>query len=441
MTLLGSAPASKLPSQPTTFSWAQLAAYGALRMPLALLELPLYLFLPALYGGHFGISLTIISAVLFATRLLDAITDPLLGGLIAAKRQQSDYRRWIWLGLPFLALGFTALLKPQAQWAPLVVWLTLGSMISYFAYSLISIAYQAWGAEISADDAQAARIAGVREGFGLLGVVLAAAFLAVEKIPVLIALFIAMAGISAYFIRFAPDKIQSKPQALSSNITEQSNPSSLLSSLRLLVPDRRFHRLLSVFLVNGIATAIPATLVLFFVNDVLLSPTKAPMFLLTYFLAGAFGMPLWIWLAKRFGLEITWLIGMMFAVIAFAWAVGLRAGDSTQFFMVCLMTGFALGADLAVPPSLLARVIKLANHQQSAEAAYFGVWNFAIKFNLAAAAVIALPLVEFFGYKPGSSANTMGLSLTYAALPCALKLIAGLLLWLKPINREMDDPI
>jgi Na+/melibiose symporter-like transporter len=51
-----------------------------------------------------------------------------------------------------------------------------------------------------------------------------------------------------------------------------------------------FLRLLVIFVTNGVAAAIPATLLLFFVRDVLHAEEVTPVFLATYFLAGALGM-------------------------------------------------------------------------------------------------------------------------------------------------------
>ena len=409
-----------------TYSIQSLLAYGALRMPLALLELPLFLFIPKLYGEHFGLSLTLIATVLFATRFIDAFADPFFGAVVTAKRGSVSYRRWILLGLPFLGLGFVVLLKPNATLAPLTLWLVAGSIITYFAYSLISVAYQAWGADMSRDDVEGARITGIREAFGLLGVILAASLLQVETVPYLIALFIGLSIVGAAALIRAPAQ----------SAQADKMRTSMKDLLASLWPDWRFRRLMIVFLLNGIATAIPATLVLFFVKDVLMAGDKAPQFLLAYFVAGALGMPFWIWAAKRIGLEASWLIGMVFAVIAFAWTVGLGAGDTNQFMIVCVVTGLALGADLAMPPAILATVIKAAGRGNSDEASYFGVWNFAIKFNLAAAAAIALPIVEWGGYSPTGTGHTLSLSLAYAALPCALKLIAGMLLCIRPIHQD-----
>ncbi|MFM8766660.1 MAG: MFS transporter, partial [Rubrivivax sp.] len=199
-----------------------------------------------------------------------------------------------------------------------------------------------------------------------------------------------------------------------------------------------FRRLLAVFLVNGIASAVPATLVLFFIRDRLQAPAFEPLFLASYFAAGALSMPLWVRLVRRLGLARTWLIGMVLAVAAFAWAALLGAGDVAAFTAVCIASGVALGADLALPGAMLAGVIQRAGHAGRLEGRYFGWWNFATKLNLALAAGIALPLLAAFGYQPGGrdAQALQALTIAYCLLPCALKLVAAGLLHLLWIRGE-----
>ena len=177
----------------------------------------------------------------------------------------------------------------------------------------------------------------------------------------------------------------------------------LLQPESLAVPLRTpaFRRLLLVYLVNGVASAVPATLVLFFIRDRLQAPTFEPLFLASYFAAGALSMPLWVRAVARFGLARCWLAGMLLAIASFAWAALLGAGDVAGYTAVCIASGLALGADLALPGALLAGVIQRAGHSGRLEGAYFGWWNFATKLNLALAAGIALPLLALFGYTPG----------------------------------------
>jgi len=285
----------------------------------------------------------------------------------------------------------------------------------------------------------------VREAFGLVGVLVASGFLTPDGVPTLTVLFTVLSLGCALALIKAPLGRRATMAATAGPTPARptrSKMAAFFDSWNVLKTNPPFRWLLIVLLLNGIATAIPATLVLFFIEDVLRAPDKAPMFLGAYFLAGAAGMPLWIWLAARIGLRNAWLMGMGFAVIAFIWALELGAGDTGGFMAVCLLTGLALGADLAMPPALLASVISRHPDAGSREGAYFGVWNFTTKLNLAAAAGLALPLLSILGYTPGEVTDqpALALPMVYAALPSALKLLAAMLLFIAPVS-EPDTPV
>jgi Na+/melibiose symporter-like transporter len=201
-----------------------------------------------------------------------------------------------------------------------------------------------------------------------------------------------------------------------------SGEASAWSGARIPLGDPLFRRLLVVFVANGIASAIPATLVLFFIADVLRDESRQGLFLALYFVAGAAGMPLWVRLSARIGKVRAWALGMAAAIAAFVWAYGLGAGDAGAYAAICILSGLALGADLALPPSLLADVIDRARNER-ATGAYFGLWTLATKLNLALAAGVALPLLAALGYAPGGRdpAALAALAFVYAALPCLLK--------------------
>jgi Na+/melibiose symporter-like transporter len=103
----------------------------------------------------------------------------------------------------------------------------------------------------------------------------------------------------------------------------------------------------------------------------------------------------------------------------------LGTGDTVAFTVICVLSGIALGADLALPPSLLADVIG-RHGRMEATGSYFGLWTLATKLNLALAAGIALPLLSALGYAPGGrdQAALSALAFVYAFVPCVLKLAA-----------------
>jgi GPH family glycoside/pentoside/hexuronide:cation symporter len=406
-----------------------LAAYGLFGMPLAMAALPLYVHLPKFYGDHLGVNLALLGGVLLALRLADGVIDPLLGVL---SDRGGARKRWLLLAAPLLALGMIALFMPPTRTeAPLIAWLSLSLALVYGAFSLATINHQAWGAEVSGDPVERTRITAVREGLALSGVVIASvlpAFLGGEdgglgRFALLFAVFtLACAGITVAFT----------PNTRAAPIASTTSP-SFRTLLSRPLADRLFRQLLLVFMLNGIAAAIPATLVLFFIADVLQAESRQGIFLALYFIAGAAGMPLWVKLSARIGKPRAWIAAMFVAIAAFVWASRLGAGDTTAFTIICALSGIALGADLALPPSLLADVIG-RHGRMEATGSYFGLWTLATKLNLALAAGIALPLLSALGYAPGGRdpAALSALAIVYAFVPCVLKLAAcGALIWFK----------
>lgn len=404
----------------------QMLAYGALGFPLAFAALPLYVHVPNLYADSVGLPLALVGAVLLLTRFADALIDPLLG-------QWSDRlgnrRRLILIALPLLGLGLAALLAPPADGG--TTWLVLTLALTFIGFSLATINYHAWGAEIGETPQERVRVTAAREMFALGGVVVAAALPSLLAKDVATAMqhlgwvFIPILALAA-LATFAG----APPANAAAGTTQQGLP------LSAVFADPRFRRLLTVLAVGGIASAIPATLVLFFIADVLQLQEWQGLFLVIYFVCGGLALPGWVALARRYGKVRTWLASMMLAIASFVWAFLLGPGDGLAFALICAASGAALGAELALPPALLADLLADGRRKGQAAAgagAYFGVWNFVNKFNLALAAGIALPLVALFGYKVGAGDTArqglFALAATYALLPAAIKVVSLWLLW------------
>jgi len=416
----------------TSPGWRAGAAYGALGLPLAFVALPLYVTLPNHYATAFGVPLAALGALLLAARLFDAVTDPWIGRFVDRWFAHSTARVLAAAALAALALamGFRALFFPPVEGtAALLAWCGAALVWTYLAYSVLAVLHQAWGARLGGDAAQRARVVAWREAFALVGVLVASVLPALAGMGTATVVFAVALGAGVVLLAQAP-RARGAPR------------SAVPASMALPLGDAAFRRLLAVFLVNGIASAVPATLVLFFVRDRLQAPAFEPLFLASYFAAGALSMPLWVRAVRRLGLARAWLAGMGLAVAAFVWAAFLGAGDVAAFTAVCVASGLALGADLALPGALLAGVIQRAGRSGQAEGAYFGWWNFATKLNLALAAGLALPLLQWFGYTPGSRepAALAALTLAYCALPCVLKLGAAALLVTRWIRHPHGAP-
>ena len=192
-----------------------------------------------------------------------------------------------------------------------------------------------------------------------------------------------------------------------------------------------FRWLLLVYTLNGVAAAMPATLVLFFIRDRIGAPTLSGLFLALYFASAALAAPLWVRAVGRVGAARGWLAGMLATVATFGGAALLQPGDAPGYALVCVASGLCLGADLVLPPALLAGLIERLGHAARLEGAYFGLWSLCAKLSLALAAGISLPLLGLLGYRPGEPASGMlpPLVVAYCLLPSALKAIAAAVFW------------
>jgi GPH family glycoside/pentoside/hexuronide:cation symporter len=399
-------------------------AYGLLGLPLAFAALPIYVHVPHYYAETAGMQLALLGAILLGTRLLDAGIDPWLGWL--ADRVARP--RMVAIALVPFAIGFVALLNPPTQNA--AFWLIGSLTLTYVGFSAASVAYQAWGADIGLNSGLRTRLTAAREGFGLLGVVLAAALptlLAanlsegIERLSWILPPLLLVAAI-ATFVGVGFKRSAALPSAV---LPDHSGTAALLPSLRRVLADIAFRRLLGVFVANGIASALPATLFLFFVADILQLEKASGPLLALYFVAGAASLPLWVKLSSRFGRVYAWLGAIVLSIFAFAGASLLGSGDLWPFAAICIASGLALGADLALPAAIAADL----GERQGQAGACFGVWNFVAKLNLALAAGLALPLLGLLGYVPGGGDGLASLTFAYALLPLGFKALAGLLLW------------
>ncbi len=415
-----------------TVRWRQGVRYGALGLPLAFVALPLYVVLPNHYATEFGIPLATLGAVLLAARTLDAVADPLIGRAADRWLAGGGCQAWwaIVMAAVVLAAGFAALFFPQVRGSSaLLAWCAVTLVVTYLGYSVVTVVHQAWGARLGGDAPQRARIVAWREGLALVGVLVASVLPSLAGLTVTTVVFALVLAIGVLLLRAAPT-----PAA--------SRPSTQPLSMRLPFATPAFRRLLAVYLVNGIASAVPATLVLFFIRDRLQAPTFEPLFLASYFAAGALSIPLWVRAVRWWGLERAWLISMTLAIVVFSGATMLSAGDVIAFTIVCTLSGICLGADLTLPGAILAGVIQRAGHGEQSEGAYFGWWNFATKLNLALAAGVALPALSWFGYAPGSDSPQALAALTtaYCLLPCLLKAGAAALLYTLLIRNARKTP-
>jgi Na+/melibiose symporter-like transporter len=182
--------------------------------------------------------------------------------------------------------------------------------------------------------------------------------------------------------------------------------------------------LLVLAVVNSLPVAMTSPLFLFFVEDSLQLTDWSGPFLIFFFVASGIAIPVWSKLAERFGARPVLLAAMCLSISSFVWAAMIQPGNALGFGIICFASGAAVGAELVILPAVFASLLSRAG---VAPAQSFGLWSFATKLSLPIAAAATLPLLDQAGFVAGqvnSEAALDRLTLLYAVVPCALKIIA-----------------
>ncbi len=409
----------------TGLSRRLLLAYGLPGLPLAALMLPLYVHLPAFYARDLGLGFAVVGLVLLIARLTDVVSDPLVG-LLSDRLAGRFGRRRIWMvaGLPVVLVAVHMLFRPAAEPGP--IYLLAWTAAVYLGGTMILLPYGAWGAEISPDYDQRSRIAAAREGFLVVGTLLAAG------LPVLLGVDGgAVLGLLAWALTLAlPLAVIAAVAMVPEPPFIAGRPTHWRHGLRLLRRNGPFRRLIAAYLLNGIANGLPASLFLLFVAHVLQRAEWSGALLFIYFAAGIAGIPLWLRLSAKYGKHRVWSAAMVGASAVFAFVPLLGPGDLAWFFAICVLTGLTLGADLTLPASMQADVIDLDTLRGGRQrtGVYFAIWGMATKLALALAVGIAFPLLELVGFDAAVAANparaTLTLAMLYSLAPVLFKLAA-----------------
>jgi len=425
-------------SHPLQVDRATLLAYSLPGLPIAMVGLPLYIYLPAYYAVDLGLGLGIVGAVLLAARLWDIVVDLGIGELSDRIHTRFGRRRpWLVLSLPIICLSVELLFRPVApvSWTYLLVW----TMALYLGWTMFLLPYGAWGAELSTDYHERSRISGSREVASVLGT------LAAVTLPALIGgdQGDALNGLALAILTLLPPAVAIAVSTVSEPSPGPRQHQSLAEGYRVLARNRPFRRLILAYLFNGIANGLPATLFLMFVQYRLKSPAWAGALLLEYFLLGIASVPLWVMASKRIGKHRAWVAAMAIACLAFLVVPFLPEGGVLWFALVCVITGLCLGADLALPSSMWADVVDWDTAEMGTERAglLFALWGVATKLALALAVGISFPLLELFGFMPGTAATGGGdglfaLAVLYAWVPVAFKVAAAILVFRFEIDAE-----
>lgn len=428
-------------------------AYAAPAFALAVVGIPVYVYIPKFYTDVVGVHITVLGYLVLAVRVFDAVTDPAIG-LLSDRTKTRFGRRRPYIGLGSLALaGALYLLFNPPDGSPTfeTVWFGVLMFALFLFWTLVVVPYESLGPEITFDYHERTTLFGLRDGALIAGTLAAASSPA--AITYLLDLPADAAGERAKFFWISVGYIPLViglcwwcVLAIREWETKIAVPSfGLEQSVKIIWRNRPFLILLVSYTVSAFGNNLPATLILYYVEYVLQSP-HADLFLLLYFVLGILFLPGWIQVSRKMGKKRTWILSMAVNTGAFVGVFFLGPGDGHIYGVLVCISGIGFGATLALPSAMQADVIdydELISGKRR-EGQYVGLWSVSKKLAAALGVGAALTFLGMMGYEPGieqSPQVVMSLRVLYALIPSLCNLASLIIVAAYPIDAVLHEKI
>jgi GPH family glycoside/pentoside/hexuronide:cation symporter len=423
--------------------------YGAPNLAFGATAIPILINMPKFYADVVGVPLAYLAVAIAATRCLDAIIDPCIGLMSDRTHSRWGRRRpYILVGAPFGGLGFCALMSPPiclGGWGG-AVWFTASSMVCSLFLTIALLPHYALGAELSLDYNERNSLFGAREGFGVLGTIVAAGAPGLlmqrfgwsdREVFARLGLLFTILLVSLCWMMVVV--IGERPEF------RQQPPTPLVPGVRRAMRNRPFKILLASYIANTIGSGMGPILLPFFISYVLQPPHPEvwlSVVLLAYLGIGFFFIPVGVLAARRWGklptLAVCYLIGIAASLLILA-TVG--PGDTTRFLLLVMIAATAFGASGFLPQSMQAEVIDYdeLHTGRRREAQYAGFWSILPKLAAIPSAVLPIALLARLGYVPNVVQNgevVHAIRLLYTLGPAVAAIASLALVSTFPINAK-----
>lgn len=415
--------------QPTSdkrgLSLFQTVCYGFLTLPIAMGGLVLVLFLPTFYAVQLGIGLTSVGLIIGLGRILDVVTDPIIGRWSDNTVSKWGPRRpWILVGLPlYMVAVWFFFLPPEGAG---IVYLVLASSAYFLFFTSFDVPYSSVGLEISPHLHERTDIASTRAVFQVLGA-LAAATLPVamalngaQALEVIVYAMLATATLGLAIFWFG--------------VPQHNRPASaerpgILDALRTVMREPGYGHLLGSFLLVQVANAFPAALTVLFISQIIGAPEQVNIALMLIILASAVFLPIWMYLSRKVGKRRTWMTSIVVCCLALGSTPFLGSGDVVPFFVLCLFLGAAFGCDTIMPTSMLADIVYRTELRGESRfgGTFLAAKNAVSKLAFVAPLLVAFPILDLVGFDAqgsNDSAQTLTLVLFFGPISVLLRLVA-----------------
>jgi Na+/melibiose symporter-like transporter len=456
-----SAPAPVTNGKPLT--WATIIGFGQLAVPLATAGLPIAVYVTRFYAQDLRLNIEDVGFILLVARLADFLVDPIIGYVSDHTRWGFGRRRtWVLLGAPVFALGVYMLFLPPADLISaseearryyLLLWIA----VFYLGWTMITIPYGAWGAELSNDYNERSKITGVREIFTLVGLALAGV------IPVVMgngtaetvaagtvdnSLWQIMITLGLVIVALTPIGVIILYLTAPEPPVKEMHRISIWKGVKVAATNWPFVRLfLATVGVRMGSRAVEGLLIFYLVDAAGFLEQEARQSLLALLVSAIVFAPFWIWAGRAWTKHRALSVAIASGIVVFCVLPFIQKMGFWPNIAAFAALGAAFSAPFTLGQSIAADVIDLDSlkTRQPRAGLLISFFGLAIKGADALGVGLALMIVGWLGYSSTAEVKTaeaiQTLTAVYVLFPVVFWIPAIALLWNFPITPAVQKRI
>jgi GPH family glycoside/pentoside/hexuronide:cation symporter len=395
----------------------------------------MYFYVPPQNAGQLRyIPIALMGAILAGGRILDAVTDPLVGYLSDHTRSRWGRRKpYIFISSPVLFLAFCLVWRPPVESTSMInaVYLMGVLFVYYWAYTGALIPWFAVLPEMRRDNSSRVRIATVGVAIGVVGALVGGGLsgpfmesMGAFKMAIVLGLVALVAGELTLF--GFKERIPERSSG------ERAGVGGFFGVLKQVFADKQVLSFSLAIMLVQMTYQLMLMNVPYFTTVILGQEESAASLLMAkIIIVMALSTPLWYWLLARFPkrhvfrvIMVTMAAGFILSYFIGQFPVFSLQTQSLLFFAI---VSISVGGMFAVALGLIADLTDYDELKSGArrEAVYYGIYGIVRKTGWAGCSLILAGVFSQFGF---SVENPMGVRIVW--LVCAAVCLMGLIVFI-----------
>lgn len=413
-----------------------------------------------IFNDILGVDPRLIGISLGAARIVDALTDPLMGHITDSTNSKYGRRRpWIAVSSLFCALTFAAIwLFPRGMsYGFYFGWFVVTTILFFLALSIFSVPYSALGMELTPDIHERTSVMAYRTAMGTIGGLLVSSLYWIINLDCFedMAHGMRYAGIGfsalvAVFIFIPALSAKEHPGIIRGRKRSRSQKNSLLASAKLTLSHKPFLMLMAatVIMICGlnIVLAMSYYVAVYHVFDGV--KNAATGFVLSVHgyacvLGSLSGIPTMTFISRRIGKRKTLIAAMLTAMVSslLKW-VCYTPANPYLILIPGFITAFSMVSVWTTLQSMLPEIVdldELKTHERR-EGMFSAIQSWTTKMGYSLTVIGAGFILNASGFDATlatqSASTVLQLRLFYTLIPAAALLVGSLIMMCYPITEK-----